>query len=937
MKHLISLSLKYIRRQKLRTVLTFMCIMLSAFILASVCTYGSCSFETLKRSTIEDEGTWEIDVTGWLNETPDRSKAVKIAENHPVTDDYHNGTMWNLVLFGSQGAPFIEVSDGKTVKRVSTAMSYKGEGNSELSNGKYSEDMNSITIDENGDGVFVSELIRNMGYSKGDTVTLTLRPAIGIIDENSEEIKEIRAELKEKNGTEYTSSDPEFEDLPEDIKKKAQNTSMLSSLRKHGIWLNEYPLTDIVYGKPVEYTFKIAGFYNPRYTGGLNDEQLFIGNTKDTNIDLSVLKKKNSDCDYLEGWYSDTLKLRLIDGCEYDEALKELFTALGHDYNTEFYDTDRFLLKENTTLLALEWKSPYAIYKIIPTIIVPMLIVLLITWFISRFVIDNAFEMAVHERSTHFAALRIMGASRGQIAFVVLMEALFYCITAVPLGIVIAVLLCRFSFTALIKAGVPDFKFSADPKIIAIGAALTVIAILISAYTSAMWASRKLSPAEALNFGKPKSRKRKLRKSRSKLNLSSKKFLRRYTKKNIKCSKSRFIVATITMGLGVFMFTLTALMGSHIYKTFMDVRFGNLFDMMVMDYYSSDPDDPTAEPDSYFGNKEIFSEYTLYRNDYLAFTDESIAAIDANGLIDSDTAKSPSFLLIYAANEGGYKKYGLDELTGMSYEEFRDSKGVIFNNSNASIDHATDRQTEVTPRYYRKLDTPVKITCKGSFRGGELSKEIILKSKDLNIIGVSSTPLLRNTLILPLEMINSNSFDIELTVNGKEHYAEAEKLFDSFTRNTSCDFYENIYMIGTGALELFKAVIRIIFVFLASIWLVGILSMINSVNTSVLNRSRELMMLRSVGMTRKQLRRSVILETVMFSSTAAITGTILGVVCFLLFVCFILQNMYLMSLSGIVIVVILSLTVNIIIALLSALPAIRNLGRVESIAQAANG
>ena len=186
-------------------------------------------------------------------------------------------------------------------------------------------------------------------------------------------------------------------------------------------------------------------------------------------------------------------------------------------------------------------------------------------------------------------------------------------------------------------------------------------------------------------------------------------------------------------------------------------------------------------------------------------------------------------------------------------------------------------------------------------------------------------------------MTDTNYYDIELTVNGKEHYPEAEKLFNSFIGNASCDFYENVYMIGTGALELFKAVIRILFIFLASIWLVGILSMINSVNTSVLNRSRELMMLRSVGMTRRQLRKSVILETIMFSSTAAIAGTILGVVCYLLFVTFIMQNAYLMSVGSIVIVVILSLTVNIVIALLSALPAIRSLGRVESIAQAANG
>ena len=86
-----------------------------------------------------------------------------------------------------------------------------------------------------------------------------------------------------------------------------------------------------------------------------------------------------------------------------------------------------------------------------------------------------------------------------------------------------------------------------------------------------MWASRKLSPAEALNFGKPKS-KRKLRRRKSKLNLSSRKWLRRYTKKNIKACKSRFIVATITMALGVLMFTFTALIGNRSHSEMKDMN-----------------------------------------------------------------------------------------------------------------------------------------------------------------------------------------------------------------------------------------------------------------------------------------------------------------------------------------------------------------------------
>ena len=71
------------------------------------------------------------------------------------------------------------------------------------------------------------------------------------------------------------------------------------------------------------------------------------------------------------------MKIRLIDNCDYDEALKMLFTDLGFDYDSQFLDEYEFPQGENTLLLALELKSPYAMYKTMVAI-VPMLIVLLI-------------------------------------------------------------------------------------------------------------------------------------------------------------------------------------------------------------------------------------------------------------------------------------------------------------------------------------------------------------------------------------------------------------------------------------------------------------------------------------------------------------------------------------------------------------------------------
>ena len=150
---------------------------------------------------------------------------------------------------------------------------------------------------------------------------------------------------------------------------------------------------------------------------------------------------------------------------------------------------------------------------------------------------------------------------------------------------------------------------------------------------------------------------------------------------------------------------------------------------------------------------------------------------------------------------------------------------------------------------------------------------------------------------------------------------------------------EDLYIGNTGLFSLISAIVKIVASFLISIWLVGVLSMINSVNTSVLNRSRELMMLRSVGMTKKQLRKSVMLETIMFSTTAAITGAILGTGLYMLTLIeqLIAKQLRLQDIAAIPAVVALALGINVLISIIAAIPAIKNLNKVESIAQAANG
>ena len=910
-----------------------MCITLSAFILTTICTYGSSLYTTLYNYTAHDDGLWEVDISSWVDKSKDKSTAVDIIKNHAVVDDYaYTSSDYAFLPYSKlenrQG--YFEVADGKRTYRFINVAAEKYTGTPKLYPQYEERSLAILKLDTSKEGVYLPSSFKSNGYSEGDTITLTVRPVTAVLDEDSDIVKEAREELIEKYGTKYCKGDKGYEKLTKEEKNNAYNGSIGSFLQyEFHMGLEDMPLTDNEYGEPVTYTMKIAGFL-PENSMLFDSRTLLIFNSETSYLSLSELARKNPELDYNE---NTTMKIRLIDNCDYDEALKMLFTDLGYDYDSKFLDSFEFPHEENTMLLALETKSPYAMFQMLP-FLVPVLIVLLIGWFISRFVIDNTFEMAVQERSTHFAAMRIMGASKTQIAFVVLNEALFYCLTAVPLGMIIAVVISRICFDSLRNSGLEYFEFSAKPAFLAVAAFLVIIALFISAYTSAMWASIKLSPAEALNFGKPRSKRRKLRRRKSKLNLSANKFLRRYTRKNIRTAKSRFIIATITMAMGVLMFTFTALIGTSLYKEYSGYinAADEIYDFEIYGYINTESDIFT-EPDKYFSDKNIFSDYTIKGISYRELKEIDGSAKIVQNKLARTKKKNLQTIWLYAIDENEYNKKELDTITGMSYEEFCKKDGFIYNNSVYGEDCKYDEETHMPIEVYVRDYTDLK-------KGFTIKDN---SGNSYNVIGKVSSAAMDNSIIIPLEKATEYNidFNIQLTVNGSKHYNEAQSRVNNFMDNCICETVMNMYIGATGLKTFIGAIIKIVVSFLVSIWLVGILSMVNSVNTSVLNRSRELMMLRSVGMSRKQLRKSVILETIMFSATAAITGTILGIAGFIFFLMLNGElghenNLLTKNLAIIPVVVILALAINIIISIIAAIPAIRNLNRVESIAQAAN-
>lgn len=949
MKNLISLSLKYIRRQKMRTVLSFLCIMLSVFILNTVTAYFSSGLHSMKNYITENEGTWEVNLGNLLEKHPDKAEALDIIENHAAVSDYvcHN---IDMVFYNSGNDEnemvYAEVSfGGNEAVRVS-AVYYDGdEGNRELDSGRYGymySELPEGTENLSGDQVILPYWVKELGYDVGDKVTLSITPVKGRISEDSQQCMDTLEKIKKHNeerGEEDTYYILLGEDYPEGVAKtKVASQSLIYYILQYN-GIDGIELTDQQRAEPYTVDIEIAGFL------GKGDLRNYYQVSNRRGLDIYG----GSGCEfafsdhaqaYSEDFPTDSAFntvscwIRTIDNYDFEECLTLILRDLGYreDQYYEFFTEGEPGEIFHHELLALEYKSVDAIANMLPYVAVGLIIAVLI-WFLVRFIIDNAFEISVQERSVQFAQLRVMGASRAQIMAVVFTEAIFYIITAVPIGTLLAFLCCRSVIGSFARAGIDYFVFAVDPVITMIGVLLCVIAIFTSANTSALWATRKLSPAEALSFGKPRKKHRagEKRHKKSKTDKNRKGFIVRYTLKNIFRTKKRFFIATVAMSLSVMVFTICAFIGIYGYGEILPVLKNNdYFDF----YIHCDSIADLEKKSGILRASECISriEYTMRLTGYSGtpHNDKHNNDIVLQVVPYNDTAFFRNNLSVIQKEE--YERY-VQELAGMSYEEFVAAGGAIYIVDPYGRPVIYDEHNDPIPQYDNYYSSASELGFT------ELPTLDIAGKTSVKLIGSLCSDKIYgravfDELLIPMELAEQILEDdgedfvcggtLYITVNGEQNYDAAVELCESLAGKGR---YGNNYFSGTGLKTFIGAVVKLVLMLLLSVWLVGVLTMTNCVNTSVLNRQKELLMMRSVGMSRKQLAGTVILESVLFSAFSVIIGTLLGSLSFVILklaMGYVNTPLFMGAAIGTVLI---SLLLNLIFAILAALPGMDSLKR----------
>lgn len=985
MKHLMTLARKYLMRQKYRTALTFACVLLSVFVFHLVSVAAILIRSAALGSRIQETGRWEVNIQSWMAKMEQPEKAYPVLRENEEISAYqiYEYKVLNTVMQRDETGmiPFLTVEIGDIPRNVQRLAVSSMEGDASLS-GRM-EDLafgaGSMRFDLKPDEILLPADYSEYGLKAGDTVTVTVTPKTGKLLEDTELVRSYLSLIFKEH--------PEFEDEPwfaDSAGVTEDRTSLFGmTLREFLTEMHLMPYaeyTDVVSGTPYTAEMKIAGFFTGGteyyHTNGTN-MQFVTGIETDFDLCNSV-KEAFDSMELPENAVTmmpmHTAGFRVREDAAFDDAVLRIYQAMGFSAND--YDMKLDLLHPlnmnevyNTSLLALEFRGMDAAAfwgsDLFP-VTAALVVVGILLWALMRFVIENSFEISVQERSAQFAVLRVMGASRRQIAKMVCMEALFYSLTAVPLGMLLAAGCKKLIQAAIIRAGIP-MEDTSMPVLTVLSIGLAWLAVFISAFTSSMWAARSYTPLEATRrsdlsgmqrqsiwkrqmFGSKSAAEKQAEQQKqmqqagdlktprkAKLNRSRKGFLLHYTLRNIGRTRKRFLISVVTMTIGcaVFSFGISAGGWALMEISGRQKSFAEDFVIVQQGYSAELPEQLekhfSSDPDFADYRMHIVSESDVNReafaSEFAAFLPEGVCELPEH---ETEDSKDLSILILPRREyEAEYAA-----LTGVSYDDLTASgSGILCYAASYSVQNGKVLEY---PEGYQAVE-------------GTMPSVVLASSDIVPVSGVlcTDTANIRLALLIPednagtmlqYQMMRAADLgqetiqsEIRLALADSAAYQSGKVKAEAFVNEILSQYRGEVHLTDqyasyTGLRSLAATVGSICLIALMGLWGAGICTMLNTINTGVLNRCDELMTLRMIGMSQKQMKKTVALESIVYGAVSTVLGGLLGISgCIYMMT----RSAFRGSLVTVMLVLfgafLLSFAVNLLIAWIAARPGLRAL------------
>ena len=502
-------------------------------------------------------------------------------------------------------------------------------------------------------------------------------------------------------------------------------------------------------------------------------------------------------------------------------------------------------------------------------------IVIAIIVFTSVFCIKNSFDISITEKTKQYGMLKSIGATKKQIKKNVFYEATILGLVGIPLGILLGftasyvlIIISNYFLNDMLADSLSlEFSFSVIAVIVAI--ILGIMTIYFSAFRSAKKAS-KVSPIDSIrNSGNIKINHKKIK---------SPKIIKKIfgiggeiSYKNLKRNKKKYRTTVISIVVSVFVFIALSSFMTMAFETIeneLNIREANLAlssSNYTEEEYSTMIETTTFDTvekyailrQNYFVAKENY-----YRQEYIDFLN-----IELDSEIDN-------YFTIMAIGNYSYNEY--IKSLGLDYDEIK-NKAIL---CDYTVINSYDQEEKQVNKYMKVHDLETGDVINGILENG--------KNYDLEIgIATEKVPFgleyysTSQLLIISDEMFDEMFDEITTTDSLAIYYKSSNpnKLQDEIDEylkdiNYNLNNYEENAKIMKN---LYTLIGIFLYGFIIVISLIGITNIFNTITTNMQLRRGEFAMLKSIGMTTKEFNRMIRLESLFMGIKSLIFGIPIGI------------------------------------------------------------
>lgn len=507
-------------------------------------------------------------------------------------------------------------------------------------------------------------------------------------------------------------------------------------------------------------------------------------------------------------------------------------------------------------------------------------------------VIYNAFNISVLERISQFGLLRSVGATPSQIRGIVLKEAFILSVISIPIGFLSGIGAMKIVFYIINKIQfnsnlLSDMEANISLTVFLISTVIGLITVFLSAIGPAIKAG-KVSPLEAVrNTGGFK------KETFKKVKRSS--FIRKVlgvegeiAYKNLRRNRKRFIITVFSMVISISLFITFSSFSDYMFKA-------GVIEGTTSGNFSAWMEDTNEFNLIYNELKTIKDVKRVYK-----LRETSGEVLVEEDKIDN-VIKEMGINIEEDVKDGLIKTHNTDILTigdenfdllksvlvegTINKEDLENDNGVLVIN-NTYVYNPNTNKRKLVQGYNLKPGDKIQFA---PYRSYEEGKDTVYK--ELKVVGVLERGILEDGYNLNggISIVTTEKNLENILGEGKAGSAriiiEMEDNFDLEPIRTYLEEKENTmayfsYMDYAKAAEENRAasIITSIFLygFVTLITLISSINIINTISTNIILRTREISMIKAVGMTQGGIKRMVALESLFYGIYAAVIGGVIG-------------------------------------------------------------